>query len=85
MINLHKNCPNRQVRQHVRPISDDVSGMKGIQKSSTFGRNFPQANFALKNFTKIRQNRHFRQADCALTNLTKICQNRQLHSARDAA
>ena len=30
------------------------------------------ANFALKNLTKIRQNRRFRQADCALTNLTKI-------------
>ena len=44
-----------------------------------------QASFALKNLTKVRQNRHFRQADCALTNLTKICQNRQLHSARDAA
>ena len=37
------------------------------------------ADFALTNWTKIRQNRQFCQADFTLTNWTKTRQNCQIH------
>ena len=37
------------------------------------------ADFALTNWTKIRQNRQFCHAEFTLTNWTKTRQNRQIH------